>query len=90
MLGESALNHTVQDNFKWKLGYDFTPTIHAAYTLGLWQNDANAGFNSFLRDSAGNVVNSGNVNIGGKRYDLAQVFLFSQKPEPNKCTGRTA
>ena len=35
MLGESALNHTVQDNFKWKLGYDFTPTIHAAYTLGL-------------------------------------------------------
>jgi len=31
--GESALNHTVQDNFKWKLGYDLTPTIHAAYTL---------------------------------------------------------
>ncbi len=68
VLGESALNHTVQDNFKWKLGYDITPTIHAAYTLGLWQNDANAGFNSFLRDSAGNVVNSGNVNIGGRRY----------------------
>jgi len=71
VLGESAINHTVQDNFKWKLGYDFTPTIHAAYTLGLWQNDANAGFNSFLRDSAGNVVNSGNVNIGGKRYALS-------------------
>jgi len=68
VLGESALNHTVQDNFKWKLGYDITPTIHAAYTLGLWQNDANAGFNSFLRDRAGNVVNSGNVNIGGRRY----------------------
>lgn len=68
VLGESALNHTVQDNFKWKLGYDITPTIHAAYTLGLWQNDNNAGFNSFLRDRAGNVVNSGNVNIGGKRY----------------------
>jgi len=68
VLGESALNHTVQDNFKWKLGYDITPTIHAAYTLGLWQNDNNAGFNSFLRDRSGNVVNSGNVNIGGKRY----------------------
>jgi iron complex outermembrane receptor protein len=69
VLGESALNHTVQDNFKWKLGYDFTPTIHAAYTLGLWQNDANAGFNSFLRNAnTGAVVNSGNVNIGGRRY----------------------
>ncbi len=70
VLGESALNHTVQDNFKWKLGYDFTPTIHGAYTLGLWQNDASAGFNSFLRDSAGNVVNSGLVNIGGRQYNL--------------------
>lgn len=69
VLGESALNHTVQDNFKWKLGYDFTPTIHAAYTLGLWQNDANAGFNSFLRNAnTGAIVDSGNVNIDGRRY----------------------
>ncbi|MFI3184728.1 MAG: TonB-dependent receptor [Methylococcaceae bacterium] len=71
VLGEGNLNHTVQDNFKWKLGYDLTPTIHAAYTLGLWQNENHAGFNSFLRDSAGNVVDSGNVNIGGKRYALS-------------------
>ncbi|WP_340120718.1 TonB-dependent receptor [Methylobacter svalbardensis] len=69
VLGESALNHTVQDNFKWKLGYDLTPTIHAAYTLGLWQNDANAGFNSFLRNAnTGAIVDSGNVNIDGRRY----------------------
>ncbi|MDO9268781.1 MAG: TonB-dependent receptor [Methylobacter sp.] len=69
VLGESALNHTVQDNFKWKLGYDITPTIHAAYTLGLWQNDNHAGFNSFLRNAnTGAIVDSGNVNIGGKRY----------------------
>jgi iron complex outermembrane receptor protein len=73
VLGESALNHTVQDNFKWKFGYDITPTIHAAYTLGLWQNDNHAGFNSFLRDSAGIVVDSGIVNIGGKQYNLSAV-----------------
>ena len=70
VLGESAINHTVQDNFKWKVGYDITPTIHAAYTLGLWQNDNKAGFNSFLRDGAGNIVNSGIVQIGGRNYDL--------------------
>jgi iron complex outermembrane receptor protein len=68
VLGESNLNHTVQDNFKWKFGYDITPDIHAAYTLGLWQNDNHAGFNSFLRNGAGNVVNIGNVNIDGRRY----------------------
>jgi iron complex outermembrane receptor protein len=69
VLGESAINHTVQDNFKWKVGYDFTPTIHAAYTLGLWQNDASAGFNSFLRNAnTGAIVDSGNVRIGGDVY----------------------
>ena len=36
VLGAGTLNHTVQDNFKWKFGYDITKTIHAAYTLGLW------------------------------------------------------
>ncbi len=74
VLGEGYLNHTVQDNFKWKLGYDLTQTIHAAYTLGLWQNDNKAGFNSFLRDSSGNVVDSGKVNINGKQYDLGNTF----------------
>ena len=68
VLGAGNLNHTVQDNFKWKFGYDITDTIHAAYTLGLWQNDNNAGFESYLRDSAGNVVNSGNVKVGGNVY----------------------
>jgi iron complex outermembrane recepter protein len=52
VLGEGNLNHTVQDNFKWKLAYDITPTIRASYTLGLWQNDGRAGFNSFLTNAA--------------------------------------
>jgi iron complex outermembrane receptor protein len=79
MLGETALNHTVQDNFKWKLAYDITPTINASYTLGLWQNDNNVGFNSFLNDTKGNPVYSGNVNIDGFRYALpATQFSESQ------------
>ncbi|MDI1277655.1 TonB-dependent receptor [Methylobacter sp.] len=69
VLGEGTLNHTVQDNFKWKFGYDITPTIHAAYTLGLWQNDNNAGFNSFLRNAnTGAIVDSGNVKVDGNVY----------------------
>ncbi len=87
VLGAAGLNHTVQDNFKWKLGYDLTPTIHAAYTLGLWQNDANAGFDSFLRDGAGNVVNSGNVNIGGRTYSLNGSFVENRNEQTHWSHG---
>ena len=57
VVGEGNINHTIQDNFKWKLAYDITPTIKASYTLGLWLNDANAKFNSFLTSTTtGNPV----------------------------------
>ncbi len=75
VLGEGNLNHTIQDNFKWKLAYDITSTIRASYTLGLWQNDNKAGFNSFLRNAnTGAIVDSsstGFVNVNGQRYALA-------------------
>ncbi len=71
VLGAGNINHTVQDNFKWKLAYDFTPTIRLAYTLGMWQNNASAIAQSYLRDAAGNIVDSGNVNIDGRRYNLS-------------------
>jgi iron complex outermembrane receptor protein len=70
--GAGNMNHTVQDTFKWKLAYDITPTIKAAYTLGLWQNDNHVSADSFLTNAkTGEVVNTGNVNINGMRYALA-------------------
>ncbi|MCL7423421.1 MAG: TonB-dependent receptor [Methylobacter sp.] len=75
VLGETNINHTVQDTFKWKLAYDFTPDIRASYTLGLWQNDANGRANTFLRDSAGNPVYSGSVNIDGQLYNIGAASL---------------
>ncbi|SCX48162.1 TonB-dependent receptor [Nitrosospira sp. Nsp1] len=70
-LGAGNINHTVQDNFKWKWAYDITPTIKIAYTLGMWQNNASSSTQSYLRDAAGNLVQSGFVNIGGRRYNLS-------------------
>lgn len=70
-IGEGNIRHTVQDNFKWKLAYDITPTLKASYTLGLWQNDESGGFNSYLRNAATGVpVNSGLINFGGRNYNL--------------------
>ena len=68
--GAGSLNRTEQDNYKWKFAYDITPTIRAAYTLGLWQNSATSGVQSFLKDANGNPITSGLVNIGGKQYNL--------------------
>ena len=31
--------HTRQDYAKVKVAYDFSPTVRASYTFGLWQND---------------------------------------------------
>lgn len=69
-LGAGNINHSIQNNFKWKFAYDFTPTIRGTYTLGMWENNANASSQSYLRNSAGTIVETGNVNIGGNRYAL--------------------
>jgi iron complex outermembrane receptor protein len=42
VLGASGLLHTRMTNAKIKAAYDITPTVRAAYTLGFWNNDADA------------------------------------------------
>lgn len=51
VLGAGNLTHTVQDTARLKLSYDFTPMLTATYTLGLWQNQANANPQTFLRNA---------------------------------------
>ena len=71
VMGAGNMNHTVQDTFKWKLGYDITHSIHANYSLGLWTNDNNGSVQSYLTNTAtGASVDGGIVSIGGKKYDL--------------------
>lgn len=53
VLGAGNLTHTVQDTARLKLSYDFTPTLTATYTLGFWQNQANANPQSFLKNASG-------------------------------------
>ena len=53
VLGAGNLTHTIQDNAKLKLAYDFSPTLTATYTLGYWQNQANAHSQSYLSNAAG-------------------------------------
>ncbi|SFF84256.1 iron complex outermembrane recepter protein [Duganella sp. CF458] len=70
ILGSTGQVNTVQDHAKVKLAYDVSPTLRASYTMGWWQNDVVRSVESYLRDSAGNEVSSGAINIGGKRFTL--------------------
>jgi iron complex outermembrane receptor protein len=70
ILGAATQYHTVQDQLKAKLAYDFSPTLRASYTFGLWRNDSEGRPSSYLRDGGGLAVYSGTVNIGGRSYAL--------------------
>ncbi len=72
LLGAATQYHTVQDQLKAKLAYDFSPTMRATYTFGLWRNDSEGRPTSYLRDANGQPVYSGAININGRSYTLGQ------------------
>lgn len=68
ILGSGTQYSTRQDHLKAKVAYDFSPTVRAAYTLGLWQNDSVGRPVSYLTDGAGQPVFSGPININGLAF----------------------
>ena len=79
--GATSIDHSVMDNAKIKLAYDFSPASRLTYALGHWRNDSDVTVDSYLRDASGNAVYSGNVNIDGKRYTLAATTFQPSKRE---------
>ncbi len=72
ILGTATTYHTVQDHFKAKLAYDFSPTIRASYTFGYWQNTSEGRPESYLTNAlTGAPVYNGPISINGKGYTLA-------------------
>lgn len=86
ILGAGNLTHTVQDNAKLKLAYDFSPTIRAAYTFGIWQNTADTSAQTYLTNPATGAAywggTAGQVTLGGRNYkasDIAALFVPGHK-----------
>ena len=71
VLGASGLLHSRMTNAKVKLAYDLSPTVRAAYTLGFWQNDADAGVDSYTQ-RAGEPTYAGLSGFASGTYDLLQ------------------
>jgi iron complex outermembrane receptor protein len=70
ILGTGTQYHTVQDHVKAKVAYDFSATVRATYSLGIWQNTSEGRPSSYLRNAAGQAVYSGTVNIDSRSYAL--------------------
>jgi iron complex outermembrane receptor protein len=71
ILGTGTEYHTIQDHTKIKVAYDISPTLRAAYTLGIWDNKSENRPKTYLRNAAGAPVYSGAVTINGGAYTLA-------------------
>ena len=85
-----GIEHTVQDQFKLKMQYDFTPTLQGGFTLGYWHQTYNSEMSSFLRDANGNPVYSGKVSIDGYEYTIpAAAFAPSLGHSENWLYGVT-
>ena len=68
--GATGIDKSEQINAKIKATYDITPTIKAAYTLGVWNLDSKLRVDSYIKDAAGNGGYNGRVNVNGVRYDI--------------------
>jgi iron complex outermembrane receptor protein len=84
VIGDTGIEHQVQDTDTLKLAYDFNNHWQLAYTASLFHQDDDAGVRSYLRDPAGNTVYAGNSNINGYNYNIAastfsnQVYNYQQ------------
>lgn len=68
--GATGIDHTEQLNLKFKAAYDITPTIKAAYTIGVWDLESRLDVDSYIKDAAGNPVYNGRVTFNGQNYNI--------------------
>jgi iron complex outermembrane receptor protein len=84
VIGDTGIEHQVEDTDTLKLAYDFANRWQLSYVASLFHMDDDAGVNSYLRDASGNPVYAGNSNIGGNNYNIAastfsnQVYNYQQ------------
>ncbi|HZV38258.1 MAG TPA: TonB-dependent receptor [Pseudoxanthomonas sp.] len=81
LVGAGGQTHTVQDQAKLKLAYDFAPQLRLSYVFGLWKNAAIRDSQAYLRDADGKPLYAGDVLIGGLRYTLAPTAISLQRAE---------
>ncbi len=68
VLGASGILDANYVNAKAKVAYDFTPTLRATYTFGLWTNDSHSSVQTYLRDAGGAPTFAGVAGFASGTY----------------------
>ncbi len=85
-----AIDHTVQNQWKLRGGYELTDWLEAEGFVAGWTNDTVNENRTFMRDSAGNPVWSGRVVADGIVFDVpAAAFAPSTRDERHVQWGTT-
>ena len=70
-VGGTGIEHQVQDTTTLKLAYDLDNGWKLSYLASLFRQDDDSSVDSWLRNSSGAAVYSGNSNINGYNYNIA-------------------
>jgi iron complex outermembrane receptor protein len=85
-----AIDHTVQDSLKLRLGVALATNLEASALLAGWRSDTRNRNVTFLRDAAGREVWQGAVTDGVNTFDVpASAFAPSTRDERHRQLGFT-
>jgi len=71
VIGDTGIEHQVQDTDTLKLAYDFDNGMQLSYLASLFHQDDDAGVRTYLSNASGMPVYAGNSNINGYNYNIA-------------------
>jgi len=78
VLGDTGIEHQVEDTGTLKLAYDFANGWELSYLASLFHMDDDAGVASYLRGAGGNPVYAGDTNIGGYNVNIGAGVFSNQ------------
>jgi len=78
VIGAGAFEHQRQDNLKAKVALDLPHDIKLTWQTGLFLNDTSAHAQTYLKDSGGDAVYSGAVNIDGRLVTIPASAFSNQ------------
>ena len=90
LFGATSTDHSRQDTFNLRLGYDISATSEIEGRVSLWNSNSTVTTQSWLRDAAGNQVWSGKVTDGVDKFNvLTAAFAPSRRDEDHRQLGLT-
>ncbi len=72
VLGATGLLDADYINAKLKLAYDFSPTLRATYSFGVWTNHTSSAIQTYLRDATGQPTYAGVAGFASGYYNLVE------------------